>query len=150
MKTIIRLLLALSLSGVLAGCATSEVNYFDFPVNQADQHAVAKDLAWLIKEKYGASAVFDFDYPMYSNSTFFSESVEMELRKLGMGIYANEKTAGKSRHNRLHYTLSRLNSSQFYIKVVVNNRFSFQRIWLIHEDVLYPLATTSVFEGGDS
>ncbi len=147
MKIIIVLLLTLSLAGVMSGCATSEINYFDFPVDETDQLTVAKDLAWLIKEKYSASAVFDFDYPMYSDSTFFSESLEMELRKLGIGIYANE-IKDESPHNQLHYTLSRLNSSQFYIKVVVNNHFSFQRIWLIHEDVLYPLTTTSVFKGG--
>jgi len=143
MRVFISLLLAVS----LMGCATSEVNYFDFPVSKADQQTVAKDLAWLIKAKHGASAVFDFDYPTHSSNTFFSESLEMELRKLGIGVYANEIKDEKSRHNQLYYTLSRLNNHQFYIKVVVNDHFSFQRIWLINEEVLYPLTTTSVFEG---
>ncbi|WP_394230754.1 hypothetical protein [Shewanella colwelliana] len=149
MKTVIGLLLALLLANTLSGCASSEVNYIDFPVSQDGQQIIAKDLAWLIKEKYGASAVFDFDYPMHSHSTYFSEQVEMALRQLGIGVYANEKEEGKSRHNQLYYTLSSLNSSQFYIKVVVNGQFSFQRIWIIQDDILYPLATTSVFEGGD-
>lgn len=149
MKTVIGLFFALLLASSLSGCASSEVNYIDFSVSKDDQQTIAKDLAWLIKEKYGASAVFDFDYPMYSHSTYFSEQVEMALRQLGIGVYANEKGEGGNRHNRLYYTLSTLNSSQFYIKVVVNSQFSFQRVWIIQDDILYPLATTSVFEGGD-
>mgnify|MGYP006098388293 CR=1 FL=1 len=103
MRVFISLLLAVS----LMGCATSEVNYFDFPVSKADQQTVAKDLAWLIKAKHGASAVFDFDYPTHSSNPFFSESLEMELRKL-QAISIGEMTTKQK--DRLRELLSKLQS----------------------------------------
>lgn len=140
-----KIIIVVFLAFLLAGCATSEVNYYDFPVKKSDQLIIAKDLAWLIKEKHGANAVFDFNYPLWSNSTYFSEALETELRRLGIGVYVSETQHGK--HNNLYYTLSRLNDNQFYIRVVVNNQFSFQRIWIYQNEQIFPLATTSVFEG---
>jgi len=141
-----KIFLAVLLSFLLSACATSEVNYYDFPVKDADQVTIAKDLAWHIKEKHGANAVFDFNYPMWSTSTHFSELVETELRRLGIGVYVSE-TEKQGKHNQLYYTLSKLNDRQFYIRVVVNNQFSFQRIWIYQDEQLFPLPTTTVFEG---
>ncbi|MGI2002064.1 hypothetical protein [Shewanella frigidimarina] len=140
-----KIIIVVFLAFLLSGCATSEVNYYDFPVKKSDQLTIAKDLAWLIKEKHGANAVFDFNYPLWSNSTYFSEALETELRRLGIGVYVSETLQGK--HNNLYYTLSRLNDNQFYIRVVVNNQFSFQRIWIYQDEQIFPLPTTSVFEG---
>lgn len=140
-----KLFLAVLLSVLLSACATSEVNYYDFPIKDADQVTIAKDLAWHIKEKHGANAVFDFNYPMWSTGTKFSELVETELRRLGIGVYLSDTKQKK--HNELYYTLSKLNDSQFYIRVVVNNHFSFQRIWIYQNEQLFPLTTTAVFEG---
>lgn len=139
---------------VMAGCTTSPHNYFNFSLSDSEETLIASDLAWLIKEKHGAAATFEFDYPMWSNSTSFSEAVEMALRKQGLAVYVrtiSEAAPVAKTHNELYYTLDTLNEGQLYIRVMVNDRFSFQRIWLRdHNDILRPLATTSVFEGVSS
>lgn len=145
-----KFLLALSLL-FMTGCATSPVNFYNFSLSSAEEQQVAADLAWLIKEKHGAAATFEFDYPQWSRSTSFSTAVEQALRKQGIAVYAREVTeddpVAKS-HNQLYYTLDSLNDGQLYIRVIVNHQFSFQRIWIRdYVDVLRPLATTSVFEG---
>ena len=140
-----KIIFAAILTLLLAGCATSDVNYYDFPVSKPDQIRVAKDLAWHIKEKHGANAVFNFNYPQWSTGTFFSEALETELRRLGIGVYVSDTP--QSKHNDLYYTLSKLNNSQFYIRVVVNQQFSFQRIWIYQDDEIFPLPTTTVFKG---
>lgn len=136
---------------VLAGCSSSPHNYFDFPLSHQEEGQIAADLAWLIKEKHGAAATFEFDYPLWSSSTDFSEAVEMALRQQGLAVYVREiteETPVKKTHNELYYTLDTLSEGQLYIRVMVNNRFSFQRVWLRDDnDILRPLATTSVFEG---
>ena len=138
--------LSLIIMLMLFGCATSEVNYQDFPVKPKDQIIIAKDLAWVIKEKYGADSVFNFNYSRWNNSSRFAEELETELRKLGVGVYVNEPSQDV-KYDEMYFTLSKLNNSQFYIRVVVNNKFSFQRIWVYNNDELHPLTTTSVFEG---
>ncbi|AZQ13327.1 hypothetical protein [Shewanella khirikhana] len=140
-----KLIVAVLLSILLSACATSDVNYYDFPVKTADQVTIANDLAWHIKERHGANAVFNFNYPMWSTSTPFSEHIETALRRLGIGVYVSEIPQGK--HNELYYTLSKLNDQQFYIRVVVNDQLSFQRIWIYQDEQLFPLPTTTVFEG---
>ncbi|MGE4262178.1 hypothetical protein [Shewanella sp.] len=140
-------IISIMLSVLLNACATSDVNYYDFPVKSSDQITIARDLAWQIKEKHGANAVFDFNYPLWSTSTHFSELLETELRKLGIGVYVSDKPMGQGKHNDLYYTLSRLNDQQFYIRVVVNHQFSFQRIWIYQDEQLIPLSSTAVFEG---
>ncbi|GIU52423.1 hypothetical protein TUM4438_45120 [Shewanella sairae] len=136
---------------LMAGCSTSPRNYFNFSLSDSEETLIASDLAWLIKEKHGAAATFEFDYPMWSTSTSFSEAVETALRKQGLALYvrtiSEEEPVAKT-HNELYYTLDTLNEGQLYIRVMVNDRFSFQRIWLRdHNEILRPLATTSVFEG---
>jgi len=135
----------------MTGCTTSPRNYFNFTLSGSEEVLVASDLAWLIKEKHGAAATFEFDYPMWSSSTSFSQALEMALRKQGLAVYVKNINAANpvaKTHNELYYTLDTLNDGQLYIRVMVNVRFSFQRIWLRdHNEILRPLATTSVFEG---
>lgn len=135
----------------MTGCSISPRNYFNFTLSASEEALVASDLAWLIKEKHGAAATFEFDYPMWSSSTSFSHAVEMALRKQGLAVYVrniSEDDPVAKTHNELYYTLDTLNDGQLYIRVMVNDRFSFQRIWLRdHNEILRPLATTSVFEG---
>ncbi|MCJ8271191.1 MAG: hypothetical protein MJK04_17545 [Psychrosphaera sp.] len=135
----------------MTGCTTSPRNYFNFTLSASEEVLVASDLAWLIKEKHGAAATFEFDYPMWSRSTSFSQALEIALRKQGLAVYVkniNEENPVAKTHNELYYTLDTLNDGQLYIRVMVNDRFSFQRIWLRdHNEILRPLATTSVFEG---
>ncbi len=139
---------------LMTGCSTSPHNYLNFSLSDSEEVIIASDLAWLIKEKHGAAATFEFDYPMRSNSTSFSEAVEMALRKQGLAVYGRSISEGEpmaKTHNTLYYTLDTLNEGQLYIRVMVNERFSFQRIWLRdHNEILRPLATTSVFEGVSS
>lgn len=141
------------LFAALTGCAQSPHNYFNFPLSHQEETQIAADLAWLIKEKHGAAATFEFDYPLWSSSTDFSEAVEVALRQQGLAVYVRkitEESPVKKTHNELYYTLDTLSEGQLYIRVMVNNRFSFQRVWLRDDnDILRPLATTSVFEGAD-
>lgn len=146
-----RIFLLIILLTTLTGCMNSPRNYFDFPLSAQEETTIAADLAWLIKERHGAAATFEFDYPMWSSSTAFSQAVEMALRQQGIAVYAREINEGSpvpKTHNELYYTLDTLSEGQLYIRVMVNNHFSFQRLWVRdHHEVLRPLATTSVFEG---
>lgn len=135
----------------ISGCTLSDVNYIDFPIPKESQRQVAHDLAWLIKEKHGAAAVFDFDYPQWGLAGQFGETLEAELRRLGIGVYAADlDKVGKTEHNKLYYTVSKINDQQFYVRVVVNGEFSLQRVWVTKRGVLFPLTSTMVFEGGYS
>ena len=71
----------------MTGCTTSPRNYFNFTLSASEEVLVASDLAWLIKEKHGAAATFEFDYPMWSRSTSFSQALEIALRKQGLAVY---------------------------------------------------------------
>lgn len=132
------------------GCANSPVNYADVSLSPEMRHTVAMDLAWLIKEKHGANATYLFDYAQFSRSTAFSESLEMALRQLGIGVYATDAAPVGSIYPTLQYTLSRLNDTQFYLTLSLDGSFSLQRVWIIENDTLTPLVSTGVFNGKEA
>ncbi|MBD6944387.1 hypothetical protein [Vibrio parahaemolyticus] len=129
------------LSASLFGCVSnfdSAGNYKDYYLTPEQAHVVAVDMAAQLKASYPARVIFSFPH----TETVFTNELENAIRDSGLGL----SVADVPSYHRLRVKVSRLNDTQFYSQLLVDN-VTFSKIWVEQDNTLVPLNTTTTFGG---
>ncbi|MDG2996833.1 hypothetical protein P7248_22230 [Vibrio parahaemolyticus] len=129
------------LSMSLFGCVSnfdSAGNYKDYYLTPEQAKIVAGDMAAQLKASYPARVIFSFPH----TETVFTAELENAIRDSGLGLSVAEVPS----YHRLRVKVSRLNDTQFYSELFVDN-VTFSKIWVERDNTLIPLNTTTTFGG---
>lgn len=138
MKTIIIGLLLL-----LSGCASYQPdeygNYNDVILTPSESRVIASDVARFLRKTDTAKRIVNINH----DNSAFATTLISTLRQMGIGVSVNNPDT----YLNMHYRLTALNPTQFYMTASFNDGRHFSRIWAISNNQLIPLPSRTAFGG---